>query len=119
MKQHDVIISGNHMELTAAIKNVVQEKVEKLFKHEETIIRIRVELSQNNEKEEPFQAKGHIEIKGEPLIVSESTDDLYKSIDQMVDKLDRKLRQRARLFRVKRKTFNSRLDIPAMIPKVA
>lgn len=106
------------MELTAAIKNMVHEKVEKLFKHEETIIRMRVELSHNNGKTDPYQAKGHIEIKGEPLIVAESTEDLYKSIDQMVDKLDRKLRQRARLSRVKRKDVSG-IEIPAMIPKVA
>ena len=34
MKQHDVIISGHHLPLTEAIKNVVYQKVEKLFVHE-------------------------------------------------------------------------------------
>jgi ribosome-associated translation inhibitor RaiA len=31
MKQHDVIISGQNMELTDSIKNMVHEKAEKLF----------------------------------------------------------------------------------------
>ena len=44
MKQHDVIISGLNLDLTGAIKNVVQSKVEKLFEHEDHIIRMRVEL---------------------------------------------------------------------------
>ena len=35
MKQHDVIISGLNMDLTDAIKNMVQAKVEKLYEHQE------------------------------------------------------------------------------------
>ena len=44
MKQHDVIISGLNMDLTDAIRNVVEAKVEKLFEHEDHIVRMRVEL---------------------------------------------------------------------------
>ena len=44
MVQHDIIISGLNMELTEAIKNVVHEKVEKLFEHDDQIIRMRIEL---------------------------------------------------------------------------
>ena len=39
-----VIISGLHMDLTDALKSTVLEKTEKLFKHEERIIRVRVDL---------------------------------------------------------------------------
>ena len=45
MKQHDVIISGLNMDLTDSIKNVVLDKAEKLFEHEDKIIRMRVEES--------------------------------------------------------------------------
>ena len=38
-----LIISGVHLDLTKALKNIVAEKVEKLFRHEQKIIRIRVE----------------------------------------------------------------------------
>ena len=38
MKQHDIIISGLNMELTEAIKNMVHEKAEKLFEHDDHII---------------------------------------------------------------------------------
>ena len=121
MKNNEVIISGLHMELTAAIKNLVEEKTEKLFAHEARIQRIRVELEYNENKgkgkNEEFIAKGHIEISGPPLIVSEATEDLHKSIDLMVDKLDRKLRRRSRLIRVKRK-MTKEVEIPAQLPKV-
>ena len=49
-------------------------------------------------------------------MVSVATEDLYKSIDLMVQKLDRMLRRRSRLQRVKRKDTHL-IDLPASIPK--
>jgi putative sigma-54 modulation protein len=119
MKQHDVIISGLNMDLTDAIKNIVQAKVEKLYEHQENIVRMRVELeydSHNKSHQKEFIAKGHLEVRGNDHICSAATEDLYKSIDQMVQKLDRMLRRRSRLQRVKRKDTHS-VEIPAIIPK--
>lgn len=119
MKQHDVIISGHHLELTEALKTTVLQKVQKLFAHEERIIRIRVDLCFNpraNSHANEFAAKGHIEIRGSDIIITEESDDLYKSIDQLIDKLDRGLRRRSRLHRVKRRDTH-RVEIPASIPK--
>lgn len=119
MKQHDVIISGNHLDLTPALKNMVYQKVEKLFVHEERIIRLRIELSSisRNKKNETFAAKGIIEIHGSDIVVNAETEDLYKSIDEMVEKLTRGLRRRSRLRKVKTKKVHD-VDIPAAIPKV-
>ena len=113
-----MILSGNNLTLTDAIRSAVNEKIDRLFTHESHIIRIRVELgfSQNASKEDEFFAKGYIEIKGPPLIAAAEADDLYKAIDEMVDKLDRMLRRRSRLRRVKRKVPHS-VEIPAEIPK--
>ena len=44
MDTASVIITGVHFELTEAIKSVVHEKMNKLFRHEPDIIRVRVEL---------------------------------------------------------------------------
>lgn len=119
MNTKEVIISGVHLDLTDSLKNIVHEKAEKLFTHEERIIRLRVELETNGHKgnQEEFIAKGHIEINGPPMVVSDKSDDLYKSIDGMVHKLDRKLRRRSRLYKVKRKLKHD-VDIPAELPKV-
>ena len=119
MRQHDVILSGQHIDLTEALKQTVYEKVEKLFQHEDRIIRLRVDLEykNNGNRDKEFIAKGHIEINGNSLVLSVSTDDLYKSIDEMVVKLDRKLRRRSRLQKVKRKHTHG-IDIPAELPKV-
>ena len=120
IKSVALIISGVHLDLTEALKTTVREKVEKLFVHESHIIRIRVELeyNANNSKQNEFTAKGHIEIKGPPMIIACSTDDLYKSIDEMVQGLDRMLRRRSRLRTVKRKNTHE-IDLASQIPKVS
>ncbi len=118
---HDLIISGIHLELTDAIKNVVQSKMERLFKHETRIIRLRLELERSNCKDHAgeFIAKGHIVLSGPEIIVSVASEDLYKSIDLLVDKLDRKLRRRSRLLKVKRHQRHE-IEIPhALLPKIS
>jgi putative sigma-54 modulation protein len=123
MKQHDVIISGLHMDLTPAIKNIVYEKVEKLFQHEERIIRLQIELehsTQNKQNAEtPYVAKGHIEMRRKPIIVTTASEDLYKSIDDLVHKLDRQIRRRHRLRKVRRKETRQDTTVPVDIPEVA
>ena len=116
---HPIIISGVHLELTEALKAKVNEKMSKLFAHEMAIIRIRVELEYNahrNTNENEFIAKGHIEIHGPPMVASVASNDLYQSIDKLTIKLDRMLRRRSRLERVKRK-HPHQVEIPAELPK--
>lgn len=107
------------MELTDALKAEVIAKSEKLFNHEERIIRLRVDLeySPNKHRQDEFVAKGHIEIHGPDMIVSAASDDMYKSIDLMVDKLTRKLRRSHRMDKVKTKRLKN-IDIPSSLPKV-
>jgi len=119
MKQHDVIISGLNMDLTDAMKNMVHDKAEKLFEHEDRIIRMRVELEYDSHQashQKEFIAKGQLEVRGNDHFASDSTDDMYKSIDGMIQKLDRMLRRRSRMQKVKRKDTHL-IDIPGDIPK--
>jgi len=119
MNSGDVIVSGVHLDLTKALKETVFEKVEKLFRHEHHIIRVRVELqyNANNSKQNEFVAKGHIELTGSDKVASAGTGDLYKSIDLLVEKLDRMLRRRSRMRKTKRNHPHD-VEIPSEIPKV-
>ncbi len=117
---NDIIISGQNLELTEALKNSVTEKMQKLFTHDERIIRLRVELAYkpNKSRHNEFSAKGHIEIQGPDMVVSVESDDMYKSIDELLVKLARKIRRRHRLERVKRNKVHD-VDIDAALPKIA
>jgi putative sigma-54 modulation protein len=122
MNNHELIISGRHLELTESLKTFVREKTEKLFQHEARIVRIRVELDVEKvhakTKDFLFTAKGIIEIMGPDMVVSESSDEMHKSIDLLVNKLDRMIRRRARLAKVKRNHPHA-VEIPAFLPKTA
>lgn len=113
-----MIISGVNVDLTAELKQKVHDKMEKLFNHENHIVRIRVELGQDNaHKDRPYYAKGQIEIRGPDKIVTVHDRDISSAIDLLENKLNRQLRRRSRLRRVKRKDTHE-VDIPAYIPKV-
>lgn len=120
MNNNELIISGRHLELTDSLKYFVKEKMDKLFRHEDRILRIRVELEAEKlqTKETVFRAKGIIEITGPDMVASETSEEMHKSIDLLVSKLDRMIRRRARLKKVKRNHPHS-VDIPADLPKVA
>ena len=76
--------------------------MEKIFKHEERIIRARIELehdSKSSSHENEYVAKGHLELKGKTITISVLSENIYKAVDDLVEKLDRGLRRRARLRR--------------------
>lgn len=104
--KNNLILSGVHFELKEGHKNLVSEKMEKIFKHEEKIIRARIELehdSKSSSHEKEYVAKGHVELKGTTITISSASHTINKAIDELVEKLDRGLRRRSRLRRVKRK----------------
>jgi putative sigma-54 modulation protein len=93
MSEQEIIISGVHVDLTEALKTIINGKVRKLFGHDDRIIRVRVtlEMAKNKAHQDEFIAHGHVEVGGPSLEAKAATDDLYKSIDLMVAKLDRQL----------------------------
>ncbi len=115
---NDIIVSGIHLDLTPSLKTFVREKAERLFRHEERIIRIRVELEcdRNPASGVQFTAKGHITIQGPDMNASVQADECHKAISMLVDKLDRMLQRRHQLHRVKRNHPHA-VELNAEIPK--
>lgn len=100
-----VILSGHHLLLTDAIKTLTTEKFQKLYRHEPGIIKARVELisERDHSNNITFVAKGYLDVQGPDLMASAASNDLYKSIDLLVRKLDGQLRRRHGVWRTKRK----------------
>jgi putative sigma-54 modulation protein len=115
---HELIVSGIHLELTPSLKTYVQEKMERLFRHEERIVRVRVELECDPKESVTtrFKAKGHVAIHGPDMNAAVEADECHKAIALLVDKLDRMLSRRARLMKVKRHQ-TGRLDLEAKFPQ--
>jgi putative sigma-54 modulation protein len=115
---HELIVSGIHLELTPSLKTFVQEKTERLFRHEDGILRIRVELECDPKEAvgTRFKAKGHISIHGPDMNASVEADECHKAVALLVDKLDRMLARRHQLKRAKRHHSNSSIKLdPAFI----
>jgi putative sigma-54 modulation protein len=114
----DLIVSGIHLELTPSLKMFVQEKAFRLFRHEERILRLRVEL-ECDAKElfgSRFKAKGHLTIEGSAMNAAVESDECHKAISLLTDKLDRMLSRRAQLIRVKRHHPHA-VEFGAPLPK--
>ena len=91
-----LIATGIHLELTPALKTAIADKVARLLRHQPRIDRVRVDLALDKTKGiDCFTAKGRIEIGGPDIIASAESDDAYKSLDLLVDKLDAALRRRS------------------------
>ncbi|MDR2430501.1 MAG: ribosome-associated translation inhibitor RaiA [Puniceicoccales bacterium] len=124
MNKDAILITGLNLELTDAIKNRVTEKMTKLFKHNDRIIRVKVELESPHAHSQPahklrgeFIAKAQVELSGPSIAVSVKSEDLYKSLELLTTKLIRQIRRRHRLKKEKR-NHPHKVDIPAELPKL-
>jgi len=118
--RQEVIVSGIHLDLTPSLKSYVNDKVGLLFRHEERIVRVRVELENDgkNDATRPFIAKGHVTIHGPDLNCSVAAEQCHEAVDLLVDKLNRMMRRRARLLKVKRKQLHA-VEFGTLLPKMA
>lgn len=114
-----IIVRGVHLDLTNALKSTAEGKAARLLRHQEHIIRVRLDLEYDKTRDprQAFIAKGHLEIRGPDLLASVASDDLHKSLDELIDKLDRMLRKRAGAAKTKRRHPHG-VEIPAELPKV-
>jgi putative sigma-54 modulation protein len=84
----NIIVSGKNILLTDSLKNTVEKQISKLGKYFSSDINVRANLS--------VQVNTHIieitiPINGVMIRAEEATDDMYKSIDYAVKKLEHQL----------------------------
>ena len=92
-----VTVIAKNIELTSALKEIVEKKIRKLEKYFEGEINAKVTLSVQKNR---HTIEVTIPFNGVILRGEESTDDMYKSIDLVEDKLERQIRkQKTRLSR--------------------
>lgn len=89
-------IKGTNMELTEAIKQYVERKLESLVsiceKYSPCDVAVEVgKTSQHHQKGEVFYAELNMTIPGAVLRATSTMDDLYAAIDDVKDELKRQL----------------------------
>jgi len=92
-----VTVIAKNMELTDALKEIVQKKISKLEKYFEANVEARATLSVQRNR---HIIEVTIPFNGVILRGEEATSDMYKSLDLVGDKLERQIRkQKTRLSR--------------------
>lgn len=81
-------ITGHHVDLTDSLKDYVSSKLQKLERHIDSISNVQVTLSVLKQRQ---IAEATLHISGADIHGTAEHEDMYASIDMLVDKLDRQI----------------------------
>ncbi|MEY4960214.1 MAG: hypothetical protein RL610_393 [Pseudomonadota bacterium] len=84
----NVNLTGRHVEITAAMRDYVTSKMDKIKHHFDHVIDVSVILSVEKLKQ---KAEANVHIRGKNIFVETDSLDMYSSIDSLVDKLARQI----------------------------
>ncbi len=89
----NLTISGHHLEVTPALRGYVTTKLERISRHFDQVVDIKVLLTVDNlkEKDQRQKAECNIHVKGRDLFAECAHSDLYAAVDELADKLDRQV----------------------------
>lgn len=82
-------ISGHHVEITPALRDYVNQKLEKIHKKFSNITSIQVTLTVDSKFQQ--KAEAQINLAKAELFARSESENMYAAIDILVDKLDRQV----------------------------
>lgn len=83
-------ISGHHIEVTPALREYVENKLDPVVRHFDKVTGVNVVLSVEKLKQ---KAEVTLHVRGKDLFVESDDADMYAAIDSMADKLDRQVQK--------------------------
>ncbi len=89
----NLTISGHHLEVTPALRSYVAGKLDRITRHFDQVVDVKVLLSIGNqtEKERRQKAECNIHVKGSDMFAESAHEDMYAAVDELIDKLDRQV----------------------------
>jgi putative sigma-54 modulation protein len=89
----NLTISGHHLDVSPALRGYVTTKLERISRHFDQVVDIKVLLTVDNLKEKDMRQKAecNIHVKGKDLFAESAHADLYAAVDDLADKLDRQV----------------------------
>ncbi|MBL4822857.1 MAG: ribosome hibernation promoting factor [Colwellia sp.] len=81
-------LTGHHVEVTSSLREYVDNKFAKLERHFDHINNVYVVLTVEKLNQ---KAEATVHMNGTEVFASSTNDDMYASIDTLVDKLDRQV----------------------------
>lgn len=84
----NINITGHHVEVTPAIRDYVNSKLDRVIRHFDSVTSTHVILSVDKLNQ---KAEVTLHVKGKDIYADSTESDLYAAIDTLVDKLDRQV----------------------------
>jgi putative sigma-54 modulation protein len=82
----NIQITGHHVEVTAAIREYLNGKLERVTRHFDHVIDINVILSVDKLKQ---KVEATVHVRGKDIFAESDDPNMYAAIDSLIDKLDR------------------------------
>ncbi len=83
-------LTGHHVDLTSALRDYVNNKFERLERHNEKVAEAHVVLTVEKLRQ---MAEATIFLAKAKVFADAESEDMYAAIDLLVDKLDRQLKK--------------------------
>ena len=80
-------LTGNHVDITEAMREYVNSKIEKITRHFDHVIDSNLILSLEHKQKD----EANVHLRGKDIFVEADGTNMYASIDSLVDKLDRQI----------------------------
>jgi putative sigma-54 modulation protein len=85
-----IIVTGNHIDVTDSLREYVSSKLEKLERHFEQVSNIHVVLSVEKLRQ---KVEANLHLPNNDIHAEAEHDDMYAAIDALIDKLDRQVKK--------------------------
>lgn len=96
LRNEPILVRGINVALTPALTQAMRAKAARLLRLHPGLQRIRLDLEFHDTRasDRRFTAKAQVEVDGPDLVASATSEDGYKSVDLLVAKLAKLLRER-------------------------
>ena len=92
-------LSGHHLDITSSIRQHTSDKLTKIKHHFDNIMNVNMTLEVQKDLQ---KAEATIHVSGADLFAKAESNDMYASIDQLINKLD------SQIIKYKEKLHNHR-----------
>lgn len=83
-------VTGHHVDVTTAMRNYVENKMEKVERHFDLVSDVHCILTVEKLR---HKAEATVNVNGGRIYADATEEDMYAAIDGLVDKLDRQVRK--------------------------
>ena len=83
-------VSGHHIEVTDALRDYVESKIDKIARHFDLVSDVNCVLTVEKLR---HKAEAKVNVNGGTIYADNTEEDMYAAIDGLVDKLERRVRK--------------------------